>query len=392
MTKINQLELKKTQLNQWIRKQAEKMGFDLVGIVPADPPKLIDRYREWLNLGYAGEMEYLHRHFPLKQDPKNLLPEVKSVISLGLNYYTVEPDAVRKLDPTRGQISRYAWGEDYHDVIRKRLKRLVKKIEKRLKRETKSRVFVDSGPILERDYAQTAGLGWIGKNTNLINWQKGSWYFLAEILISLDLGVDVLPARGSCGSCTLCIEACPTDAIVAPNQVDARSCISYLTVELKEAIPMDLRPGLGNLIFGCDICQEVCPWNTKSQPTSVKEFQPRKGNLLPKLADLIGITQNEFSQKFKGSPIKRTKRRGLLRNVVVAMGNSKDPSMVEPLQSAILDVEPLVRQHAAWALGQIATPLAETILKKKLQNEENIEVIIEIESALQIIESENIKD
>ena len=387
MKKNNISKSESSQLNKWIRKQAEQMGFDLVGIVPAVPPKLINRYQEWLNMGYAGEMEYLHRHLPLKQDPKNVLSEVKSIITLGLNYQTIEPDATRKLDPTRGQISRYAWGDDYHDVIRNRLKRLVKRIEKRLNKKTKNRVFVDSGPILERDYAQTSGLGWIGKNTNLINWEKGSWYFLAEILINLDLGVDILPPRGSCGSCTLCIEACPTDAIVAPNQVDGRRCISYLTIELKGSIPNDLRPGLGNLIFGCDICQEVCPWNTKSQPTTIEEFQPRKGNLLPKLTDLIKITQDEFSRRFKGSPIKRAKRRGFLRNIVVAMGNSKDPSMIIALQSAIVDDEPLVRQHAAWALGQIGTSLAETILKKELQNEKHIEVLDEIESALQLIES-----
>ena len=371
-----------SRLGEQIRQQAQKLGFDLVGIIPANPPKLIQRYEQWLQNGYAGEMDYLHRHLPLKRDPKTVLAEARSIIVMGMNYYTIEPDPARKVDPTRGQISRYAWGDDYHDVIRKKLKRLTRVIEKVTRQETTNRVFVDSGPILERGYAQTAELGWIGKNTNLINWKRGSWYFLSEILINLDLSVETPPLRGDCGSCTLCIEACPTDAIVAPNQVDSRRCISYLTIELKGAIPLDLRPGLGNLIFGCDICQEVCPWNSKSKPTAIEAFRPRKENLLPKLDSLLRMTQVDFSQRFKGSPIKRAKRRGFLRNVAVAMGNARDPDTVPVLSQAMTDEEPLVRQHAAWALGQINNCQAKDALMHRLPIEENPAVKAEIKSAL----------
>ena len=369
-------------LTQQIHARANDLGFELVGITPAAQSETIARYRQWIENGYAGKMGYLERHLPLKVDVRQLLAEAKSVISLAMNYYTLDPPKALAEDPARGQISRYAWGDDYHDVIRQRLSELVDFIKQTAETELKTRICVDTAPIIEREYAQKAGIGWIGKNTNLIHWRSGSWYFLAEVLINIDLESDTAPLRGSCGTCTRCIEACPTDAIVEPNLLDSRLCISYLTIELKESIPKALRPKIGNLIFGCDICQEVCPWNSKAVPTDEPAFQPRDGNLTPKLLSLIGMTQQEFSRKFKGSPIKRTKRRGFLRNVLVAIGNWGEPRAVPALKDALADDEPLVRSHAAWALGKIGGDTAKQILQTRLAVETEQEVIVEVQDAL----------
>ena len=373
-------------LTQQIHARANDLGFELVGITPAAQSETIARYRQWIENGYAGKMGYLERHLPLKVDVRQLLAEAKSVISLAMNYYTLDPPKALADDLAHGQISRYAWGDDYHDVIRQRLSELVDFIKKTAETELKTRVCVDTAPIIEREYAQKAGIGWIGKNTNLIHWRSGSWYFLAEVLINIDLESDTAPLRGSCGTCTRCIEACPTDAIIEPNLLDSRLCISYLTIELKERIPKALRPKIGNLIFGCDICQEVCPWNSKAVPTDEPAFQPRDGNLTPKLLSLIGMTQQEFSRRFKGSPIKRTKRRGFLRNVLVAIGNWGEPRAVPALKDALADDEPLVRSHAAWALGKIGGDTAKQILQTRLAVETEQEVIVEVQDALLEIE------
>ncbi len=372
-------------LTQQIQSRAHELGFKLVGVTPAEESQTIQRYREWIANGYAGKMGYLERHLPLKEDTRKLLQETKSVISLAMNYYTLDPPKELAEDPSRGQISRYAWGDDYHDVIRERLLLLVEFIKDAAETELKSRVFVDSGPILEREYAQKAKLGWIGKNTNLINWRSGSWYFLAEVLVSVDLESESETLRGSCGTCTKCIEACPTDAFVEPNMLDSRLCISYLTIELKDSIPKELRPKMGNLIFGCDICQEVCPWNSKAMPTTEPAFHPREGNLVPELLTLISMTQSEFSEKFKGSPIKRAKRRGFLRNVIVAIGNWGARAAVPALKKALVDEDPLVRSHAAWALGQIGGKTAKQALETQITCEDDIEVISEIQDALTFI-------
>lgn len=370
-------------LTQQIQRRAHELGFALVGITPAERSQTLQRYRAWLENGYAGEMDYLERHLPLKEDPRRLLAEAKSVISLAMNYYTLDPPEFLAADPGRGQISRYAWGDDYHEVIRERLRQLVEFIRQRFA-ETKPncRICVDTAPILEREYAQKARLGWIGKNTNLINWRSGSWYFLAEVLVNVQLTPTTEPLRGTCGTCTRCIEACPTDAIVAPNVLDSRLCISYLTIELKESIPAELRPKMGNLIFGCDICQEVCPWNSKATPTTESAFYPRAGNLAPALLSLVNMTQAEFSSRFKGSPIKRAKRRGFLRNVLVAIGNWGARKALPALEIALSDGEPLVRSHAAWAVGQIGGETAAKLLQTRLVVEEEPEVIAEIQEAL----------
>ncbi len=371
-------------LTERIQHRAHELGFELVGITPAEQSQTIQRYRKWIDNGYAGEMGYLERHLPLKEDTRQLLQEAKSVISLAMNYYTKDPPDNLVKDPSRGQISRYAWGDDYHDIIRERLLELVEYIRNTAETEIKSRVFVDSGPVLEREFAQKAKLGWIGKNTNLINWRSGSWYFLAEVLVNLELEYDTNePLRGSCGTCTLCIEACPTDAIVEPNWLDSRLCISYLTIELRDSIPVELRPQMGNLIFGCDICQEVCPWNSKANSTTEQAFHPRDGNLTPELLSLVSMTQNEFSRRFKGSPIKRAKRRGFLRNVLIAIGNWGSQTAVPALKKALLDDEPLIRGHAAWALGQIGGKKAKQTLENQLTCEVDPDVISEVQDALQ---------
>ena len=405
-------------LTHQIQRRAHELGFALVGITPAERSQTLQRYRDWLENGYAGEMDYLERHLPLKEDPRRLLAEAKSVISLAMNYYTLDTPQLLAEDPGRGQISRYAWGDDYHEVIRERLRQLVEFIRQRFaETEPDSRICVDTAPILEREYAQKAQLGWIGKNTNLINWRSGSWYFLAEVLVNVPLeltaesqwpvqiagdrpprygdddgtmlagdrplryGPLALP-RGSCGTCTRCIEACPTDAIVAPNVLDSRLCISYLTIELKASIPTELRPKMGNLIFGCDICQEVCPWNSKAVPTTESAFHPREGNLAPELLSLVNMTQVEFSRRFKGSPIKRAKRRGFLRNVLVAIGNWGARKALPALKIALTDDEPLVRSHAAWAVGQIGGETAAKLLQTRLAVENEPMVIAEIQEAL----------
>ena len=375
-------------LTQQIQSRAHELGFELVGITPAEESQTIQRYRQWIANGYAGKMGYLERHLPLKEDTRTLLQEAKSVISLAMNYWTLDTPKDLAEDPGRGQISRYAWGDDYHDVIRERLLLLVEFIKNTAETELKSRVFVDSGPILEREYAQKAKLGWIGKNTNLINWRTGSWYFLSEVLVSIELESETQPLRGSCGTCTKCIEACPTDAIIEPNLLDSRLCISYLTIELKDSIPKELRPEMGNLIFGCDICQEVCPWNSKATPTTEPAFQPRDGNLAPELLTLIDMTQTEFSKRFKGSPIKRAKRKGFLRNVIVAIGNWRSRAAVPALKKVLIDDEPLIRGHAAWALGQVGGENAKQALDTRLKSEDDSEVISEIQDALQVIAGE----
>ena len=370
-------------LTQQIQRRAHELGFALVGITPAERSQTLQRYRAWLENGYAGDMDYLERHLPLKEDPRRLLAEAKSVISLAMNYYTLDPPEFLAADPGRGQISRYAWGDDYHEVIRERLRQLVEFIRQRFaETEPDCRICVDTAPILEREYAQKARLGWIGKNTNLINWRSGSWYFLAEVLVNVQLTPTTEPLSGTCGTCTRCIDACPTDAIVAPNVLDSRLCISYLTIELKDSIPAELRPKMGNLIFGCDICQEVCPWNSKATPTTESAFYPREGNLAPGLLSLVNMTQAEFSSRFKGSPIKRAKRRGFLRNVLVAIGNWGARKALPALEIALSDGEPLVRSHAAWAVGQIGGETAAKLLQTRLVVEEEPEVIAEIQGAL----------
>lgn len=367
-------------LSVQIKSAAQELGFDLVGISPVKLPPHGESFARWLRDGFAGELGYMGRTEALRRDPHELVPWAKSIISVGMNYYTPqgrpEPPA-----GAAGWISRYAWGDDYHDLIKTRLDRLLESVRVLCGVSIEGRAFVDSGPVLERDFAGVAGLGWIGKNTHLISPKRGSWFFLGELFVDLPLAHD-RPMRDRCGQCDLCLKACPAQAFVGPYILDARRCISYLTIEIKGAMPRHLRRLVGNHIFGCDICQEVCPYNVKAQATAEAAFGPRGGLHAPQLIPLLMLTEAEFRQRFRGSPILRAKRRGFLRNVAVALGNSKSQEAVPALITALDDGEPLVRGHVAWALGEIGSQPAAAALRHHLQSETDQAVRAEIEAAI----------
>jgi epoxyqueuosine reductase len=299
---------------------------------------------------------------------------------VGMNYYTAFPRPPMSTQPN-GWISRYAWGEDYHDVMKRRLESLLERVREIHRKPVEGRAFVDGGPVLERDFAGVAGLGWIGKNTQLISPKKGSWFFLGELFVDLRLSYD-RPLRDRCGKCDLCLKACPTGAFVGPYVLDARRCISYLTIELKGFIPQHLRPLIGDHIFGCDICQEVCPYNVKAEPTADQTYQPKTGLYAPQLIPLLSLDHDAFRIRFQGSPILRAKRRGLLRNVAVALGNIKSAEALPALIATLDDDEALVRGHVAWALGRIGGVQAAAALERRLVAEQDEEVIGEIKDAL----------
>ena len=369
------------RLSLKIKDEAQRQGFDLVGISAAAAPVHEDSFADWLRQGFAGEMGYMERTRDLRQRPKELVPWAVSVVSLGMNYHTQQPNDPGETRP-RGCIARYARGDDYHDVMKRRLETLHEKIRAFCDFPIEGRAFVDSGPVLERDFAGVAGLGWIGKNTNLISPKKGSWFFLGELFLSIPLVYDK-PVRDRCGGCDLCLKACPTQAFVGPYILDARRCISYLTIELKGWIPRHLRPLIGRHIFGCDICQDVCPYNTKARSTTEPAFAPREGLDAPDLISLLSLSEEEFRRRFRGSPIQRAKRRGFLRNVAVALGNSGSREAVPALESALRDPEPLVRGHAAWALGKIGRSQAAAALRERLAIEDDEQVRGEISQALE---------
>ncbi|MEA2658562.1 MAG: epoxyqueuosine reductase [Candidatus Binatota bacterium] len=368
------------ELSEKIKEAAQQLGFALVGISPVMSPPHEESFARWLRRELAGELEYMRRTESLRRDPRRLVPWAKSVISVGMNYYTAFPRPPMSTQPN-GWISRYAWGEDYHNVIKRRLESLLERIRIIHGTPVEGRPFVDGGPVLERDFAGVAGLGWIGKNTQLISPKKGSWFFLGELFVDLPLTYD-RPLRDRCGKCDLCLKACPTGAFVGPYVLDARRCISYLTIELKGFIPRHLRPLIGDHIFGCDICQEVCPYNVKAEPTTDQAYQPKTGLHAPQLIPLLSLDQEAFRIRFHGSPILRAKRRGLLRNVAVALGNIQSPEALPALIGALDDDEALVRGHVAWALGRIGGAQAAAALQRRLVTEQDGEVIGEIKEAL----------
>jgi len=349
-----------------IERFARELGFDGFGVTRSASPTSIERYKEWLDLGYEGEMSYMSRNLEKRSDLEALLSWVKSVICLRTNYLTVDKD-MRFLDePNLGDISLYALNEDYHDVLIERHRKLEEKIKEEFE-GCQSRAYVDTGPILEKPLAQKAGLGWIGKHTNLITEDKGSYYFLSEILLDVAL-LESEPGIDRCGTCRSCIDICPTKAIVAPYVLDSRKCISYLTIELKGVIPLEFRKAIGNHVYGCDDCQIVCPWNSFAVKTDEEAFRERDGSR--QLIELMQMDDEAFRKRFKKSPVKRTKRRGLLRNVAVALGNSGDSSAVDPLTGALSDCESIIRAHAVWALGELLGDKALPILDKNLADEE----------------------
>jgi epoxyqueuosine reductase len=415
------------RLASTIKQRALEAGFDLVGIAPPSAADDLEFLRRWVKQGYGGELHYLAD--PRREDPRRVLPSVKSIICVGLIYNTLHPystdlaprvggktssppDAPALDSPPRGWISRYAWGIDYHKVLRQKLEDL-RAILEQVAPGVETRVYVDTGPVVERAFARLSGMGWMGKNTCLINEQKGSWFFLGVILTNLEMEVD-LPAPDRCGSCTRCLEACPTGALVEPYVIDASRCISYLNIELKGSIPEEFRPAIGANIFGCDICQDVCPWNGRPLPvangprqedsardeyavpgsssrhaatTGLAEFQPIRVEIKPPLAPpsaeveptslplpadvvslfnppleaLASLTADDFRALFARSPIKRVKYRGWLRNLCVAMGNSRDRRFIPWLEEAAQNSEAMVREHALWAIKRLQGESAGTI-------------------------------
>ncbi len=362
-----------------IKAHARALGFDLVGIAPARPPEHWTFFLDWVAQGFAGEMGYLERNLERRGDPAQVLPGVRSILCVGMNYNTGEEGTGSGL---KGRIARYARGDDYHEVLKDRLFRLLDFIRAEGGPEVEGRVYVDTGPVLEREVAARAGVGWFGKHTGLIHKRAGSWLLLGEILLTAELDYDT-PALDHCGTCTRCIDACPTGAILEPYVLDSRKCISYLTIEVKGAIPVEMRAQMGDWVFGCDVCQEVCPWNRKAPATEEGAFTAREGLEAPDLVELLKMDQATFGVRFKGSPIKRTKRRGLLRNAAVAMGNSGDRRAVPALVEALSDGEPLVRGHAAWALGRLGGEEARGALEAALSREGDAEARGEIERALE---------
>jgi epoxyqueuosine reductase len=368
-------------LKSKIAERAVALGFDLVGVSRVEPPPHGEALADWLRRGHQGEMAYLSRTAAQRLHPERHLPWAKSVVSVGLNYNTRHK---RQAMPggIRGWISRYAWGEDYHDVIQVKLDQLLAFVREEAGSGVQGRAFVDAGPVVDREIGARAGLGWFGKNTNLLSMRIGSFFVLGELFLSLEIEWDA-PVRDRCGQCRLCLDACPTNAFVGPYVLDARKCISYLTIELKGAIPGEFRPAMGTHIFGCDICQDVCPYNTRCRPTAEPAFQPRPGLHEPELIPLLRLTEAEFKAKFRGSPILRAKRRGFLRNVCVALGNLGQREAVPALAETLeCDPEPLVRAHAAWALGRIGGHAADVALQAALGYESDARVSGEIRLAL----------
>jgi epoxyqueuosine reductase len=379
-----------TSLSIRIREHARALGFDPVGIAPVEGSAHGDFYRRWLEEGRHGEMAYLAREDAVatRLDPRAAWPGVRSAIVVGLSY--AQPEGDPGTAPSRGIISRYARGRDYHKVLKKKLLQLLAWLEGEVGHELPiARAYVDTGPVFERELARRAGLGWQGRNTMLIHPRRGSYFFLGTLLLELELEHDAPFTENRCGSCTACVEACPTGALLGRDEagapvIDATRCIAYLTIEQRGAIPRELRPLIGNRIFGCDICQEVCPWNGGKfvQLTRERDLLPREGMSGPELIRLMGMTEESWDRFSQGSPVRRAKRAGFLRNVAVALGNWGAAEAVMVLVRALGDEEPLVRGHAAWALGRIGSTEAQEALATRLQIEENAWVRVELERAL----------
>jgi epoxyqueuosine reductase len=356
--------LRSAEITATVTQAATDAGFDLVGVAPVDPAPELEYFPRWIAAGHAGEMKYLETRDEQGRLKRASLahaaPWARSVVVCAINYNTAQPYSTHVPDEARGWISRYAWGQhDYHESVMPRLRQ----VEAALRNASGAddlitRCYVDTGPIVERVVAKYAGIGWIGKNTCIINQKMGSWLFLGVILTSLDLESDHgigVPAPDRCGTCTRCIDACPTDALIAPYQLDSNKCISYLTIEKRGALPADdvLRSGMGRHIFGCDICQDVCPWNRKAPATTAAEFQPREELVNPVLDWLAEMSVSEFNRTFRGSPVRRAKRAGLRRNAVIAMGNSGDRKFLPLLEKLAADEDEAVAESAAWAVRKL---------------------------------------
>jgi epoxyqueuosine reductase len=348
-------------MKEAIRQHALELGFDDCRFTTADPPATAPRFQQWLAQQRHGEMAYLQRNAHKRIDPRQVLPGAATIITLAAGYRTEsDPPAPSPAGTSpgrpRGVVARYARYADYHDVLAGRLKSLTQMIDQANQPDHRSLWYVDTGPLLERDVAQRAGLGFIGKHTNLISRRLGNWIFLSEIITTLELEPDASETN-RCGTCSRCLTACPTAAITAPFQLDARRCISYLTIELKGSIPVELRPAIGARIYGCDDCLAACPWNRFAGQARLMKEHARPGLGTPDLLELLGLDDAEFKRRFAGTPMLRTKRRGLLRNVCVALGNIGSAEALPPLERASHDPEPLIAEHARWAIAQIQARL-----------------------------------
>jgi len=336
--------------SRFVKSLAHEAGFELVGITPALPVLDRQRYQQWIATGFAGDMAYLtDRRAHIRDDPRQLLESARSIVCVGKLYNGPQPYSTEFHDSELAWISRYAWGEDYHDVLRQCLQQLASRLLEVAPFDYK--ICVDTAPLLERSYAREAGLGWIGKNTCLINQPLGSWFFLGELLLSLDLEPDAAPPD-RCGSCTRCIDACPTAALVPQGSsytLDSRLCISYFTIELRTGFPAGYRAEIGNHVFGCDICQDVCPWNARSPVSGAFEVE----HFAPPLDRLAQLTEQEFHEMFRHSPVRRARFSGFLRNVAVAMGNARLEKFRQPLERLAQSADALVAEHALWGLDQL---------------------------------------
>lgn len=368
------------KLEHTVKQLGMSLGFDLVGIGSAEPfvrdeQIALQRIREGMMDGLPW---YTEERVRLATHPEELLPGARSIISLAISYNN---ESRVSHNGIAGRIARYAWGDDYHQVLKDKLKEFAVRLSDSLQGQVRTRIFVDDGPMNDRAAAERAGVGWFGKNTNILTPSHGSWVLLGQVITDLDLVPDE-PLAKNCGDCVRCIEACPTGAIVAPYAIDNRKCISFLTIELRGTIPRELRPLVGDWVFGCDICQDVCPVNREVPQTLEPAFKQRHDFAAPELLPLLSLDDKAFQDRFRNSPVKRTKRVGLQRNVCVALGNIADPIAIPALSQALMNAEALVRLHAAWALGRIGTFEAADALICALDSEPDVEVRAEIEQAL----------
>lgn len=379
------------KITQLVKKEAHRYGFQLVGVTSPDPPPHLDVFSKWLQANYHAGMAWMatDRAQSRRANPLEILPECKSVLVLGALYQ--RPTVTSESNQKRIKIASYAVGNDYHDILKPKLLGIVSFLESITGKQIQNRWYTDTGPILEREFAQRAGLGWIGKNSCLINPEIGSYILLAEIFLGIKLEFDQPVVKDYCGTCTKCVDQCPTKCIKDTRLIDSNRCISYLTIENKGFIPKDLRALIGTWIFGCDICQIHCPWNQKkvdkeSKTSSLSLFDPgflpAKGFESIDLIEELNLSQEDFNHKFSNSPIKRTKRRGYLRNIAVALGNIGEIRAVPSLVKVLFDPEPLIRGHAAWALGQIGGNIATQNLQKAWSTENHLQVKSEISAAL----------
>lgn len=377
-------------LKQEIIEQASQLGFDLIGFACSDPfPETQLVLEERISAGlFSGLTWFNHDRAQIAGDPHHLMPQVRTLISLGISYLSDLEYTPSQPGQPRGRVARYAWGLDYHEVFKDKLTALHNWIEIHLGRKVESRSLVDTARIVDRAVAQRAGLGWYGKNTNILNKERGSWVLLGELLLDFELPADA-PVKTHCGSCTRCMPACPTGALIAPGVLDNNKCISYLTIELRGPIPREMRPLVGDWVFGCDICQEVCPVNRKAAPGNHVEFAPHEGiGPSPDLIEILDMNEEEFRARFRHSPVRRTKLSGLQRNAAVALGNIADPASMSALARTLTaNLSPIVRGHAAWALGRIGGDISRKALEDALATEQDEWVRDEITFAISHIDT-----